>query len=396
LELYGKLNEYLEITPGIMNSSIKKFIRPEYSTSVLSAINHFNAKQTPYIGNWQRKKRDAKLDELFRVKLLPFSESNSDNLILLFFESILLKNEEELILQNLNVNELLERNKELEKELISTKEVLQTYIEELETTNEELQASNEELMSINEELQATNEELETTNEELQSTNEELQTAYTEMKTLNESLEISKEKLKKVERNLHLLIDTNPQGFVLLDSSYRIQEFNKIATKLSEAILNKSLKKEESFLDFNFLDTVANLKDIFTKVVNGKIIEVEKQLQIEKEVFNWYHISYYPILALEKVEAIAIFILDITDKKKSLEMNESLMIQLNLELETKTKELVELNHFLEAELDKERRLVQELELMKKELLLTKEKYKVLTSNIPASDLFLFDKDFKVLL
>lgn len=396
LELYGKVNEYLEITPGIMNSNIKKFIKAEYNTSVLTAINHFNSKQAPFIGDWQKRKREENLEELFRIKVLPLSERETENLVLLLFESILLKNEEQFVSQNFETNEILERNKELEKELISTKEVLQTYIEELETTNEELQASNEELMSINEELQATNEELETTNEELQSTNEELQTAYTEMKVLNESLEASKEKLKKAEQNLHLLIDTNPQGFILLDSAYSIQEFNKIASRMSESILNKPLKKEESFFDYNFVDTLPHLKEILAKVMNGKIIELEKKIQNESNSFNWCKISYYPIIFNENVEAIAIFIMDVTDKKKSLELNENLMIQFNLELEKKTKELQEVNRFLQAELEKEKKLVQELELAKKALLSTRERYQVLTSNIPASDLFLFDKDFKVLL
>src|SRR5262249_24374978 len=60
----------------------------------------------------------------------------------------------------------------LERELVATKEYLQQTIEELESPNEELKSSNEELQSSNEELQSTNEELETSKEELQSANEE--------------------------------------------------------------------------------------------------------------------------------------------------------------------------------------------------------------------------------
>lgn len=395
LELYGKVNEYLEITAGIMNSNIKKFIKSDYSAFVLSAINHYNTKQTPFIGNWIRRQKEANRNELFRVKLVPIPEKEQENLVVLLFESIALENEEELIPKDLDIKAILERNKELEREIITTKEALQTYIEELETTNEELQSANEELMSINEELQATNEELETTNEELQSTNEELQTAYTQMKSINDSLEESKEKLKKTEQNLHLLIDTNPQAFILIDSSYKILEFNKVANLLSEKFLNKPLKKEENIFDYNILESSASLKENLTKVLNGKIIELERKIELNNTPF-WYKISYYPILSKDKVDTIVAFIMDISDKKKNLELNEILMYQLNQELKKKTEELTELNRSLNIELEKEQKLVNELENAKKELLLTKEKYKILTSNIPSSDLFLFDKNLKVLL
>src|SRR5438552_8296843 len=67
------------------------------------------------------------------------------------------------------------QNENLREELASTKEFLQSIIQEREAANEELQAANEELQSSNEELQSTNEELETAKEELQSVNEELTT-----------------------------------------------------------------------------------------------------------------------------------------------------------------------------------------------------------------------------
>jgi two-component system, chemotaxis family, CheB/CheR fusion protein len=64
--------------------------------------------------------------------------------------------------------------KQLEGELKTNRETLQTTIEELETSNEELKSANEELVSTNEELQSANEELQTSKEEVQSANDELQ------------------------------------------------------------------------------------------------------------------------------------------------------------------------------------------------------------------------------
>jgi two-component system CheB/CheR fusion protein len=68
----------------------------------------------------------------------------------------------------------------LQHELVTTKDYLQSVIEEKEAANEELRAANEETVSANEELQSSNEELETAKEELQATNEELTTVNEEL------------------------------------------------------------------------------------------------------------------------------------------------------------------------------------------------------------------------
>jgi len=121
------------------------------------------------------------------------SISFSDNLLMVIFEK--LEIDEFILKENLITDKEIIDNRvqELEKELLQTKEHLQTFIEELETSNEELQSLNEEMHSTNEELQSSNEELETSNEELQSTNEEVQIAYTELKLVNDEL-FKKEKL----------------------------------------------------------------------------------------------------------------------------------------------------------------------------------------------------------
>ena len=86
---------------------------------------------------------------------------------------------------------------ELERELASNKEYLQSTIEELEASNEELQSANEELQSSNEELQSTNEELETSKEELQSTNEELATVNDELHNRMAQLSVANDDLQNV-------------------------------------------------------------------------------------------------------------------------------------------------------------------------------------------------------
>ena len=76
----------------------------------------------------------------------------------------------------------------LRQELASTKQYLQSIVDEQEAASQELRAAHEEVLSSNEELQSTNEELETTKEELQSSNEELTTVNEQFLSRNRELD----------------------------------------------------------------------------------------------------------------------------------------------------------------------------------------------------------------
>ncbi|MGB0969806.1 MAG: chemotaxis protein CheB [Mycobacterium sp.] len=113
---------------------------------------------------------------------------------------------------------------DLERELTSTRQHLQSVVEELESSNEELQAMNEELQASSEELQATNEELETTNEELQATNEELT-------TVNETLEVRTVELSETTVVLQNIQNAVHTAIVLVDDNQRVQQFSPLAVKV---------------------------------------------------------------------------------------------------------------------------------------------------------------------
>jgi two-component system, chemotaxis family, CheB/CheR fusion protein len=117
-------------------------------------------------------------------------------------------------------------------------EELHTSHQELETAMEELQSTNEELETTNEELQSTNEELETTNEELQSTNEELETMNEELQSTNEELEAVNQEAR--ERTVDL-DDTNAflaavlegirAGMIVVDRDLQVRAWNRRAQDL---------------------------------------------------------------------------------------------------------------------------------------------------------------------
>ena len=114
----------------------------------------------------------------------------------------------------------------LERELASSREYLQSIIQDLEAANEELQSANEEVLSANEELQSTNEELDTAKEELQSTNEELN-------TVNEELHGRNEELSRVNSDLVNLLSSVQIAIVIVASDLRIRRF----TPMAERVLN---------------------------------------------------------------------------------------------------------------------------------------------------------------
>ncbi len=76
----------------------------------------------------------------------------------------------------------------LRQELASSRQYLQSIVDQQDAAQQELRTAHEEVLSSNEELQSTNEELETTKEELQSANEELLTVNEQYQRRNQDLD----------------------------------------------------------------------------------------------------------------------------------------------------------------------------------------------------------------
>ena len=143
----------------------------------------------------------------------------------------------------------------LERELVETRDRLQSMIEEYETALEELKSSNEELVSVNEELQSTNEELEASKEELQSLNEELQ-------TVNAELGHKIDELDNANGDLRNLFDTSKIASVFVNGDLSIRNFTPLASQIFNLLpgdRGRSLATFTSRLDYpNFLDELTGV------------------------------------------------------------------------------------------------------------------------------------------
>ncbi|WP_017720002.1 PAS domain S-box protein [Kamptonema formosum] len=120
------------------------------------------------------------------------------------------------------------RYRDLQRQLQSTNQELETAYQALQATNEELELANDELHSTNEELESTNEALLVSNEYLGSVNQELYASNEELQSLNQQLVASYSSLEAESRRYQELFDFAPDGYLITDSSGAILEANRAA------------------------------------------------------------------------------------------------------------------------------------------------------------------------
>lgn len=193
---------------------------------------------------------------------------------------------------------------QLEIELKTTKEELQSAIEELETSNEELKTSNEEVMSMNEELQSTNEELETSKEELQSLNEELT-------TVNNELQDKIAELEATNNDLANLFSSTDIATLFLDSSFRIKRFTPASTRLFK-LIPSDLGRLLSDIAHSF-DSEELLHE--AQEVLRTLSSVEKEVNTPEG--QWYIRHIRPYLTQDhKIAGVVMTFAEVTELKRA--------------------------------------------------------------------------------
>ena len=191
-----------------------------------------------------------------------------------------------------------DRSKALEQELASTREYMQSIIEEQDGRNEDMRSANEEIQSANEELQSTNEELETAKEELQSTNEELA-------TVNEELENRNTELSGVNNDFTNLLASVNLPILMLGHDLTIRQFTPQAEKLLNLIV--------SDLGRPIGDIKPNIEipDLETTVLEVIETMTTKVLEIRDNNGHWYSVRMRPYRTLDnRIEGAVIAFIDI--------------------------------------------------------------------------------------
>jgi two-component system CheB/CheR fusion protein len=158
----------------------------------------------------------------------------------------------------------------LRQELASTREYLQSVIEEQDASNEELKSANEEILSSNEELQSTNEELETAKEELQSVNEELT-------TINEQLQNRNAELSRLNDDVNNLLANANVPMVAVSADLRIRRFTTAAARLLNVLptdVGRPIGNLRPSID------IEDLEPVIAKVIDK--VEVHEREVLDRE------------------------------------------------------------------------------------------------------------------
>jgi two-component system, chemotaxis family, CheB/CheR fusion protein len=229
LHIHGQTGRYLEPAPGQPALNLLTMAREGIRLELRSALHRVVTRKKE-IRYQDLKVRTNGGYQPVNITVKPLTEiEGMQNLCLVSFEEPAPKKLKEGKTRPRQAEKKRDKQvEELERELLHTRETLQSTVEEMQSSNEELKSANEELQSTNEELQSTNEELETSKEELQSVNEELT-------TVNSELQGKIEQLSQTETDMKMVFDSIQVAAVFLDADLRIKRYTSEALKLFKLV-----------------------------------------------------------------------------------------------------------------------------------------------------------------
>lgn len=193
----------------------------------------------------------------------------------------------------------------LDDELRTTKEYLQSIIEEHQRANEELLSANEELVSSNEELQSLNEELQTAKEELQSTNEQLA-------TLNEEMQARNSELNSVNSDLVNVLASVEVPIVIVDGRRLIRRFTPKARPILN-LLPSDVGRPIDDIKPNL--AIEHLDEKIAGVIDTVSVHEE---EVQARDGRWYRLQIRPYTTIDKrIDGAVLSVVDIDVLKRAL-------------------------------------------------------------------------------
>ncbi|MDB5104932.1 MAG: signal transduction histidine kinase with CheB and CheR [Fibrobacteres bacterium] len=306
LQFRGQTGDFLEPAPGQATLNLMKMLRQSLMLEVRRTVDR--CKKTGEPAKTQGVELDSegkrrKID----VEVLPLQsgpDGQASYYLVLFLERSALVHERPGK-KGRPAAKGEDRSRALRKELESTKDYLQSIIEEQEVTNEELKSANEEVLSSNEELQSINEELETAKEELQSTNEELT-------TLNEELHTRNVELNSLNNDISNLLHSVNVPILMLGNDLRIRRFTPVAEKVLN-LIPTDIGRPFSDLKLNI--SLPNLLEMIRDVIDTITV---KEMEVQTSSGNWFSLRIRPYRTFDnKIDGAVLVFIDIDAIKESL-------------------------------------------------------------------------------
>jgi len=303
VHIRGRTGPYFEPMPGAPSFNILRLARPELHVDLRRALHEAKASN-------ERVSLETRLTEegktrAVEIEVVPViePETKSRCYLVLFHEPKPRREtpEPETATPVPSGGPEDERRVELERELLVTKEYLQSTIEELESANEELKSSKEELQSSNEELQSTNEELETSKEELQSSNEELT-------TVNDELQNRMGELQLTNDDLHNILVGIGEVIVIVGMDLRIRRYTHSAERLLNLVpsdVGRSIGHLNAFIVGH------RMEELSAKVIE-RLTPIEERVRCADQ--RWYELRVSPYRTLDhSIKGAVILLVNSEDK-----------------------------------------------------------------------------------
>jgi len=293
LNLSGRTSDYLELPPGEITKNLMSLVRKGLRSRIRIACQQVLDKGESPTSILARVFREGSTSMCDITVTLLHEPREMEGLLLVVFQDCA-DSPPSNSPRELGPEDESAIVRELEHEVETTREDLQSSIEELQT-------SNEEVMSMNEELQSANEELETSKEELQSYNEELT-------TVNSQLQEKMEELERANNDFRNLLMSTEIATVFLDKDLRIVRFTPATGELLH-LLESDIGRPIRDFAFRFTDQTL-LQD--TGRVLDKLVPVETEICSEAGRFYLRRILPYRTSS-NHVEGVAITFVDISER-----------------------------------------------------------------------------------
>lgn len=343
IQFRGQTSPYLQPAPGRPSFNLLKMAKEELRLDLRTAIHQSRQQKIPVSKDGLPIRENDVLRQV-KIDVIPFqSDGGTEDYFLVLFQDTPQAVVRDVPQQtttkrsgsNIKSARLKQSNEQqeisrLKNELATTKEYLQSIIEEQQSTNQDLRAANEEILSSNEELQSTNEELETAKEEIQATNEELN-------TINDELQRRHIESTQVSNDLQNLLSSINLPILMLGGDLRIRRFTPVAQGIFNLIptdvgrpmsdINHTLLLPD--LEQQILDVISNL--------NYKTQEVQDQEG------HWYDLRIRPYRTIDnKIDGAVVILVDIDALKHTTEQLRASRDYVQAIVDTMRESLVVLN------------------------------------------------------
>ncbi len=304
IQVRGRTAPYLELSPGAPTQNLLKLVREGLVAGLGKAIRAAGQSNIVATEDGFRIEDGGQLKDV-AIKVIPFTGSSpaKERYFLVLFQDAEPNGGSGAIDQPAIKGD--GGSARLRRELVATKEYLQSIVEDNATTLEELRAANEE-------AQAGNEELETAQEELESANEELN-------TLNEELKISNVEFSKVNRDLSNLLENISIPLVMVGRDLRIHRF----TRAIEPMLN--LIASDVGRTITDLQPQMELPDLRRLLVDAMEGGNRQPRDIRDSHGRWYSLRILPSLGPDgRTDGAVLMFIDIDAAKRGLDFAEAIV------------------------------------------------------------------------